>query len=95
MKANCYKVEWMYHEVGWGNTPNGESYHKTIADAEKYIQQVLAEERENIYCRDYSYPDPEKVLSIIADKELLRKIGNSIGYRVYEGLEHTVKYKRV
>lgn len=34
-----YKVEWTEYERGWGQRPDGTSYHKSKEDAIKYIQE--------------------------------------------------------
>jgi len=91
MKANYYVVNWMYHEYGWGASPDGESFHKTREDAKKFIEQILRENRQS-GDKDFSYPSPDVIYPIIADDDLLNKIGDSLGYRIDEDQVGSVKY---
>lgn len=34
-----YKIEWTEYERGWGQRPDGTSYHKDLKSAEDYIKE--------------------------------------------------------
>ena len=44
-----YKVHWTEYERGFGQRPDGTSFHKNLKDANKFIEEMSGGTRDNYY----------------------------------------------
>ena len=57
------EVEWTEYERGWGQRPDGYTYHATMGIAQKYIDDYWATMPDEAP-DEYSRPGPTKLVSV-------------------------------
>lgn len=66
-----YKIDWTEYERGWGQRPDGTTYHLTLEEAKKYIDDYWSKMPDNV---PDEYSSPGKPTLVEVDKKTYDKI---------------------
>jgi len=67
---SAYQIQWTEYERGWGNRPDGISYHKSKKDADNFLNKHFEMEKGrngNNVPDEYSAPSEPKLVEISED----------------------------
>ena len=64
MVQSLYEIQWTEYERGWGQRPDGTSYHATLEEAEQYIKEYWEEQPDGSAPDCYSSPGMPKLVEV-------------------------------
>lgn len=67
-----YRIQWTEYERGWGCRPDGETYHCSREDADKYIKDYWAKMPDGPAPYEYSAPGTPTLVEVT--EELYNKV---------------------
>jgi len=65
MIYSLYKIEWTEYERGWGQRPDGETFHLSLEEAEKFASDYEKKyNNEDVVPECYSKPGKPKLVEV-------------------------------